>query len=52
MFPQRIVEGTVAALRQSGCDVQLEVYDDEDHFLLTSRTDDVIDDIVEFLLVK
>ena len=46
-IPLSFVQGTVAALEQSGNNVRLKVYDDEDHYLLFSQSDDVLADIVE-----
>lgn len=46
-IPKEFVKGTVANLQQLGCDVDLRVYEDEDHFLLFSQPDAVLGDIVE-----
>lgn len=46
-IPLSYVQGTVAALEQSGNSVRLKVYDDEDHYLLFSQSDAVLAAIVE-----
>jgi predicted esterase len=46
-IPKEFVKGTVANLRQLGCDVDLKIYEDEDHFLLFSQPDAVLGDIGE-----
>jgi predicted esterase len=48
-IPLAFVEGTVALLRRLGCNVRLKVYGGEDHWLLFSRQDAVLDDIREFI---
>ncbi len=48
-IPRSFVEGTVGSLRRFGCDVALKVYDEEDHYLLFSQQEAVVDDIVKFL---
>ena len=36
-IPRSIVEGTVTSLKRLGCNVQLKLYDEEDHYLLFSQ---------------
>ena len=50
--PASLVAGTVASLQQLGGDVQLKIYEDEDHFLLWSRQEDVLNDIARFMRAK
>jgi len=48
-IPQALIAGTVAALQRLGGDVQLKIYEDEDHFLLLARQEDVLGEIAEFV---
>jgi predicted esterase len=48
-IPQALIAGTVASLERMGGDVQLKVYEDEDHFLLLARQADMLRDIAEFV---
>ena len=50
-IPPNIVEGTVALLKQLGCDVRLKLYDDEDHYLLFSQQESVLGEIGKFMTV-
>ena len=43
------VTGTAAYLRAHGCDVELKVYDDEDHYLLFLQQEAVLSDIAGFM---
>ncbi len=51
-IPSSLVAGTVASLRQLGGDVQLKIYEEEDHVLLWSRQEDVLNDIARFMRAK
>jgi predicted esterase len=46
-IPRDFVERSVTTLRGFGCDVRLKVYEDEDHYLLLSQQEAIVDDIVE-----
>jgi predicted esterase len=48
-IPRTFVATTVAFLSGRRCDVQLKVYEDEDHYLLFSQQEAVLGDIVEFM---
>ncbi len=48
-IPQTLVAGTVALLSQLGGNVQLKVYEQEDHFLLLTRQEEVLGEIAEFM---
>jgi predicted esterase len=49
-IPQSFVEGTAGVLKRSGFDVRLEVYDEEDHYLLFSQPEAVLDDIMDWMI--
>jgi len=51
-IPRCIVEGAVANLKRLGCDVRLKVYDDEDHWLLFSRSNAILDDVLDCMTAK
>ena len=44
-----LIEGTATLLRQMGGDVQVEVYEDADHFLLLAQQAEVLRAIAEFM---
>jgi len=46
-IPRSLIEGTVASIKRLGCDVQLKIYNNEDHYLLFSQQEAVLDDIME-----
>jgi len=48
-IPQTFVATTVAFLRGRRCDVQLKIYEEEDHYLLFSRQETVLGDLQEFM---
>ena len=48
-IPRELVENTVSSLRGSGCTVQFEVYDDEDHSLILSQREAIADTIAAFM---
>jgi predicted esterase len=48
-IPRDLVERTAATLERLGGDVRLKVYDDEDHYLLLSRRQAVVDDLIEWM---
>jgi predicted esterase len=48
-IPRSLVEVSVASLKRLGCNVQLKVYNNEDHFLLFSQQEAVINDIAEYI---
>ena len=48
-FPRGLVEGTAGVLKRTGFEVQLKIYDDEDHYLLFSQPEAVLDDILEWM---
>jgi predicted esterase len=48
-IPRSLVEGTVASLRRLGFDVRLKVYGAEDHYLLFSQQEAVLDEIKRFI---
>jgi len=48
-IPQEFVSSAVALLRHHGCNVQLKVFDDEDHYLILSQREAVTDDIIEWM---
>lgn len=48
-IPRTFVEGTAATLKHLGHDVRIRVYEEEDHYLLFSRTDAVLEDIRELI---
>jgi predicted esterase len=48
-IPQSLVEGTAGVLKRTGFDVQLKVYDEEDHYLLFSQPDAVLEDILAWM---
>jgi predicted esterase len=45
-IPKNVVEGTVALLKSRRCKVRLKIYPDEDHWLLFSRPEAVLGDVV------
>lgn len=47
-IPLGFVEGTVARLKGLGCDVRLKVFDD-DHYLIFSQPEPVLDEIIELM---
>ena len=47
-IPLGFVEGTVARIKNLGCDVRLKVYDD-DHYLIFSQPEAVLGDVVELM---
>jgi predicted esterase len=49
LIPRSLVQGTVAMLNRLGCDVRLKVYDEEDHYLLFSQQEAVLDEIGKFM---
>lgn len=49
-IPRGVVEGTVASLKRLKCDVQLTVYEEEDHYLLFSQQKAVLDEIKKLLM--
>jgi len=51
-IPANFVSGTVASLKRNGCDVRLKLYPEEDHYLLFSQQDAVLDDIKAFMAAK
>lgn len=48
-IPRQFVEGTVASLRQRAHNVRLRVYADEDHWLLFSQPQAILDEVWEFM---
>jgi predicted esterase len=44
-IPRVLVESTVAHLKRLGCDVRLRIFDEEDHYLLFSQQQIVLDEI-------
>ena len=47
-IPLGFVEGTVARIKSLGCDVRLNVYDD-DHYLIFSQPEAVLGDVIELM---
>lgn len=48
-IPRSMVEGTAGFLKRLGFHVRLKVYDDEDHYLLFSRPEALLDDIRQWM---
>ena len=48
-IPQRRVKAAVAILKDMGCHVQAKFYEHEDHFLLFSKPNAVLEDIMAFM---
>lgn len=48
-IPKSFVATTVAYLKGRGCNVRLKVYDEEDHYLVFSQQEAVLDDVAEFI---
>ncbi len=48
-IPRAFVEGTAACLRRAGFDVRLKVFDDEDHYLIFSQPQAVLDEVLAFM---
>lgn len=50
-IPLNFVEGTVSRVKSLGCNVRIEVFND-DHYLLFSQPQAVIDELIEFMSEK
>lgn len=48
-IPCNFVEGTARILRQTGYDVRIQVYEDEDHYAILSQQDAVLDQLARFI---
>lgn len=48
-IPRSFVEGTAGFLKRIGCRVQLKIYDEDDHFMLFSQQEALLDDVSRFM---
>jgi pimeloyl-ACP methyl ester carboxylesterase len=48
-IPCNFVEGTAKTLQRTGHDVEVEIYDGEDHYLILSQPEALLDDLAEFM---
>ncbi len=48
-IPCNFVEGTAKILRSTGYDVTLKIFDDEDHYLILSQPEALLDDLAQFI---
>ncbi len=48
-IPCNFVEGTARILRQTGYDVRIHVYEDEDHYAILSQQDAILDQLAQFI---
>jgi predicted esterase len=48
-IPCNFVEGTARTLQRTGHDVEIKIYDGEDHYLILSQPEALLDDLAEFM---
>lgn len=51
-IPCSFVEGTAKILQRTGYDAKFKVYDGEDHYLILSQQESVLDDLAQFMAGK
>ncbi len=51
-IPREFVEGTAKVLQRTGFDTELRVYDGEDHYLILSQREALLDDLARFMSEK
>ena len=49
-IPCNFVEGTARTLRQTGYDVEIKIYDGEDHYLTLSQPEALLDELARFMV--